>query len=246
MSIHLETFLAAHPTSKYLFTSDSSAEAPDRLKNTYSSQLRNVVWTTEEFLDLSRGTSLSSTGVGTHSGRKGPAEYASQCGRGWNEVEIRGRWKGAKGGRVVFRYISIQQLFEDAKVAATLCLGGAVKYVVKNGLSITDAWLFEHVVPNIYRRYPNDIRLCRVLGLSLLYICLSDDDAVYVPDNLRERVRLAYTALGLNEAQPIEKVPLHVYRNNERLEIDALSNDNNLGTCQPCRFIFSALYLSAS
>ena len=83
---------------------------------------------------------------------KNPAEYATHCGCSFNEVKICGRWKGQKGGQVVFRYISIQQLYEDAKVAGTICIDGPVKYVVKDGITdITNEWLFEHVVPTIRR-----------------------------------------------------------------------------------------------
>ena len=226
MAIHLESFLEKHPASKYLFTSDVAREAPDRLKHTFSEQLRKVVWQQSEFKLLSDGTPEGAVGIGTHSGRKCPAEYASNCGRSPNEVEIRGRWKGQTGGRVVFRYITIQQLFEDAQTAATICLGGPAKYALKDCVTgITDDWLFQHVIPNIRQRYPNDLRLCRVLSLSLLYICLSCNEVVYIPPTLRDRVRSACTALGLNEQHPIVKVPLHVYRNKEVLEIDSLVND---------------------
>ena len=51
-----------------------------------------------------------------------------------------------------------------------------------------------------------------MLGLSLLYICLSSNEEVYVPDALRHRVKAAYAALGLGEEEPVEKVELHVYR----------------------------------
>merc|ERR1712086_466612 len=92
------------------------------------------------------------------------------------------------------------------------CRGGAVRYKVKDGLELMDAWLFERVVPHIRQRYPNDDRLCKVLGLSLLYICLSSNKEVYFPDTLRHRVKAAYAALGLGEEEPVEKVELHVYR----------------------------------
>ena len=128
------------------------------------------------------------------------------------EVEIRGRWKGQRGGRVFYRYVNAQQAFEDANVAATLCRGGPIRYKVKDGVELTDAWLFEHVVPNLCRRYPSDGRLCRVLGEALLYICLSSNEEVLIPAPLRDRVKAAYAALGLDEEQPLEKVALHVYR----------------------------------
>ena len=228
MSIYLETYLMKEPISKYLFTDDTDKKAPERLKSTFARCLRENVWRTQEFIDLAPEDSLKDANgypmdIGTHSGRKCPAEYATNCGAHSNETEIRGRWKGAKGGRVVFRYINVQQLFEDAKVAALLCLGGAVMYVIKDGITaITNEWLFQHVVPHVRRRFRNDSRLCRVLGLSLLYICTGDNADVYVPPELRARVRRALAELGLDTDQPIKKVPLVVYRVEGVLNIDAL------------------------
>ena len=219
MAIFMETFLEFHPSSKYLFTEDADAKGPDRLKNKYSNAVRDNVWRKQEFIDLApEPPRLDNNGwptdIGTHSGRKCPSEYASNRGAHVNEVEIRGRWKGQKGGRIVFRYVNIQQEFEDAKVAALLCRGGAVRYKIKNGVAavVTDAWLFEHVVPNIRRRYPNDHRLCRVLGIALLYICMSSNEDVVLPDALCSRVKDAYAALGMDEEEPIVKIELHVYR----------------------------------
>ena len=219
MSIYMESFLERHPNAKYLFTDDDDAKGPSRLKSAYSAALREDVWRKKEFIDLAPEASPLDkhgwpTNIGTHSGRKCPAEYAANCGAHTVEIEIRGRWKGQKGGRVVFRYINIQQAFEDAKVAALLCRGGAIRYKLKDGVLtvITDAWLFEHVVPNVHRRFPTDARLCRVLGLSLLYICLRSNEEVVIPDALCDRVKAAYAALGLEEVEPVEKVQLHVYR----------------------------------
>jgi hypothetical protein len=49
---------------------------------------------------------------------------ASEHGATDPEIEIRGRWKGEKNGRIVNRYISVEQLTTDAKVAGILCVGG--------------------------------------------------------------------------------------------------------------------------
>jgi len=99
---------------------------------------------------------------------KCPAEYATNSGASSNEVEIRGHWKGQKGVRVVFRYINMKELYENDRVASLPCRDGPVQYTIKEGVQIIDDWLFEHVVPNIRRRFPNDVRLCMVMALSLL------------------------------------------------------------------------------
>jgi hypothetical protein len=85
-----------------------------------------------------------------------------------DEIEIRGRWK-MQGQQVVFRYIDVKQLTIDTKVAGVLCVGGAIKFKMNQGLSLTDDWLFNNVVPNIRRRFPNDSRLCKVLVTALLF-----------------------------------------------------------------------------
>jgi hypothetical protein len=43
---------------------------------------------------------------------------------------------------------------------------------------------------------------------------------VPVPADIRQRVRADYAELGLDEAQPVLKVPLHIYRINEMLQIN--------------------------
>lgn len=99
----------------------------------------------------------------------------------------------------------MQQLFEDAKLAGILCLGGPVMYAAKEGITgITNQWLFEHVVPNIRRRFWNNNRLCRILCLLLIYICLAHNEEVFVPGELRNA---AYAELGLDEGRPIKKPP---------------------------------------
>lgn len=230
MSIYLETYLEMHPNSKYLFTEDDADIAPIRLKDKFTNNLRTHVWRKPEFKELAPSDSTEND-VGGHSGRKCPAEYAANCGASYIEVEIRGRWKGQKGGKVVFRYINVQQLFEDAKVCAILCRGGAVMYEVvpAAAAALTDAWLFEHIVPNITRRFGNDRGLCKVLALPLLYICLSENEDVYVPSALRDRVRGAYNVLNLDIQQPIRKVPLVVHRIDGLMHIDPVRLDGDEG-----------------
>jgi hypothetical protein len=233
LSLHLESFLALYPDSSYLFTEQEDfwkqtpkglkkMKASDRLKNHYRSVLSKAAWKKPDFLDLSDGTSCD---VGTHSKRKLPSTYAVNCGASWEEVEIRGRWKGSRGGKIVNRYIDVKQLFHDAKVAGILCVGGPCKYDVKEGLEVPNEWLFEHVVPNIRRRFGTQISA--VLAKALLYICLKEQDAndpsyIPVPSEISERVRRAYGELGLEEPHPVIKTRLHVYRINENLMIDAV------------------------
>ena len=61
-------------------------------------------------------------GIGTHSKRKMPVTYDVNCACAWDWVEILGRWKGWRGSKIADRYIDVNQLFQDAKVAAVLCV----------------------------------------------------------------------------------------------------------------------------
>ena len=204
------------PDLTYLFIEDDNKKSPNRLKCQYTLALRDSVWRKPGFIVLAPQVAPLDknrfpTDVASNSGRKCSAEYVCNCGTQVNEVEIRGWWKGQKGGRVLFCYINVQQLLEDAKVAGLLCRGGPVWYATKKGVDITDDWLFEHVVPNIRRRFPNDPRMCRVFGHSILYICLQTNDDIFVPPYVRERVETGYAALGIDEEEPVEKVLLNVY-----------------------------------
>jgi hypothetical protein len=223
LSIYLESFLEQYPTPKYLFSEETSEKTPMRLKNIYRRRLQRVVWSRDEFKGIEDEADHDvGGGVGTHSSRKFPATYARNKGCSPEEVEIRGRWK-KNGGRVVMRYIALEQLYEDAKVAAALCVGGPVKYALKDGIKIGNEWLFENVLPNVRKYFKKDTRLCCVLALPLLYACLKDD--IMVPEGIRSRVRIAYSNLGLDEEQPVTKIPLHVYRVNDKLMIDPIGGE---------------------
>ena len=78
-------------------------------------------------------------------------------------------------------------------------------------------------MPNIRARYPTDLRFCRNLGLALLYICMDEDlcKKFAVPQTMSHRVHAAYiTSQQTEEGNPVEKIPLTIYRVNENLMID--------------------------
>ena len=53
-------------------------------------------------------------------------------------------------------YISVEQLPTDAKVAAVLCIGGAIKYCTKAGSHVTRMFLREVVCPGIDAYFPDE------------------------------------------------------------------------------------------
>jgi hypothetical protein len=72
--------------------------------------------------------------------------------------------------------------YPDAKVADRLCIGGACKYVVKEGSGVTETFLLEHVVLNVRRQYPDDVT--KVLGKAFSGFILSPDINNYLPTAL--------------------------------------------------------------
>ena len=86
--------------------------------------------------------------LGSHSIRKYPATYARANGCTIDEINTRGRWKRSLR-RMVDRYIDVEQPMIDGKVAAALCQGGPVKYILVEGSGISRDWLIANVVPGI-------------------------------------------------------------------------------------------------
>jgi hypothetical protein len=217
-AIYLEETLSRNPNQVYLFTDATSDKAPKNLIQTYRKRLEKVVWNHEEFKALA--TDDDEEGVGTHSYRKNPSNYARGCGCLPDEIEIRGRWK-SQGQRVVFRYIDVKQLTIDAKVAGVLCVRGPIKYKLKSDVNLTDDWLFEHVVPHIRARFRDDSRLCRVLATALLFGALDPQiGEEMVPQAMRERITTAYVPTHPTISQPVSRVPLTIYRIQDTLMID--------------------------
>ena len=113
-------------------------------------------------------------------------------------------------------------------MAGVLCVGGPIKYKFKSGVTISDDWLFEHVVPNIRRRFPQDSRLCRVLGTALLFAAMDNEIAEeLVPQALRERITGAYIPTHPTIAQPVVRVPLTIYCIQDTLMIDEMPHKDN-------------------
>ncbi|CAJ1938212.1 unnamed protein product [Cylindrotheca closterium] len=208
----------AIPQAVLLFAEDlqlANDAATERLKARYWSALRST-WNTAEFKSVIDESDYGLK-IGTHSQRKLPATYASNKGCSKPEIEIRGRWQGeaGKGPKVVDRYIDRKHEYIDA---AALCIGGPVKYKLKEGVELPVEWLYENVIPNIRAKFPRDNRLCCVLALTLLYACMHDD--ILVPPGVKSRVRTAYGELNQDIQQPVEKVPLFVHRRDDQLMID--------------------------
>ena len=232
--------------------------------NRCSDRLREVVFSNEEYRAIYRGSDRR--GLGTHSIRKGPATCAKACGASLIEVEARGRWKADKGATAGL-YADLEDKYTDAKVAGILCVGGPCAYRLRDGVDLSNEWLFEHVVPNIRRRFPADDALCRCLALALLHAALDDDLSDGIPMDVCMPVQNACFQWRDNDSDsddsdsdsddsdddgpnPVVKIPLTIYRIQDTLMIDELEGNvgggGNGGGAAPPQGLSAAAAHSAS
>jgi hypothetical protein len=64
-----------------------------------------------------------------------------------------------------------------------------------------------------------------MFALAVLFAAM--DESIDLPSGIRERITVAYAMLGLDEQQPVVKIPLYVYRIEDRLMIDEIVQENN-------------------
>jgi hypothetical protein len=242
LSVWLEYFLGNYPQAVYMMTdavpAGKSKSAHKKFTNaiqkTYRNRLVSVVFRDKNFKNLYKGS--DKRGLGLHSKRKMASTQASRRGATGEQVDHRGRWVNKKGSRIVTGvYIDPEDIYADAVCASKLSLGGPIKYKLKEediASHITTPWLAEHVVPNIAKRFSEDPQLIKNLGLAYLWLCLDKEasEELSIPEATTERVKTAYDALPLEEEskpeQPVQRVPLHVYRDEEETIIDEILADD--------------------
>jgi hypothetical protein len=93
-----------------------------------------------------------------------------------DDTDYRGRWKNSRRQHETYADTSIA--YVDAKVAAAMCKGGVIAYLIDEISGVTDAWILEHVVPNMVN-HGIDHQVCKVLGRAVLWRLFdrSGDDA---------------------------------------------------------------------
>jgi hypothetical protein len=187
--------------SRYVFGKAGNG-AETTKDHAYQSFKCNVL-DSNEFRCVARGP------LGTHSNRKFGSTWPRRNGCYRDDVDCRGRWKRSR--KQVDDYIDVTLPWPDAKVASKLCIGGPIKYVLKEGSGLCDDWLFEHVVPNILKCFEKEVAI--VLALPLLWAVSEDERPVWVPEAIRSRILTAYSAvvrlLPIGE-NPVKRVPLVV------------------------------------
>ena len=122
--------------------------------------------------------------VGSHSVRKLAATWVRGNGISKDDKDYRGRWKRKRVSDV---YDDVQLDWVDAKVAAVLCPGGVVNYVVIDE-ACTDEWIVNTVTPNI-----NDVFgfcLALLFGKPILWLAMSEHFTI-MPHDMADRIREA-------------------------------------------------------
>ena len=228
LAVYLEErFSRFGVNSRFLYTEDVDNEAPKRAVKSYSKTVREKVFLNHEFQLLSSNTRGS---LGMHSFRKFPATWAILLGATQDEVDVRGRWKRGRAGRVSTRYINPCQPYSDAtKVCSLLCVDGPIKYCLKNGCGVSTLFLHEHVCPKISEFFGDEgSGAASILGTALLWACFDPHMQDRVPQFIQDRVKTEYDVIrpeAFGDGNPVEKLRLVVFRAGETLLIDELPPD---------------------
>ena len=229
LACYLETRFSTHQPApagrRFLFGEQDDDDEAVRINERYQRVLRNIWKKDPAMLDL---ISQVRGDIGTHSVRKFPATWAAEHGVSQDHIEIRGRWKGGKGGRVVNRYINVEQLPTDGHVASILAIGGPVKYKARAGSGFTHQFLMQHVVPGIHQHYGDaSNRIAEVLALPLLWAAFQPGLEHMMSAPVRARIRIQYELIRPDDYHadwnPVSKVPLIVTRVENTLVIDELA-----------------------
>ena len=150
-----------------------------------------------------------SSKLGTHSIRKFAYTLCRRQGKHCNDIDHRGRWKRDQQARSSVRYCDKQIPWVDIDICTALCIGGAIKYKLKDGSGVCDEWLCAYVTPHIAEVYGS--AFASVLAKALLWASFFDTESgsSIVPQNIRQRVLAAYNLLPHrlpNGVNPVEKV----------------------------------------
>ena len=117
--------------------------------------------------------------------------------------------------------------YPDVKVCASLCIGGAIRYEIRKGSGVNDAWILRNVCPNI----GVDNHICRrttsVLGRAIMWACFDHLTSSHVPQDIADRVKSQYSRICTLDPtlNPIRKVGLVVCGHEGQLFIDDLVVD---------------------
>ena len=108
------------------------------------------------------------------------------------------------------RYADVNLPWVGVKVAATLCRGGPVKYLMKDMCDITDAWLAWHVLPHVAKAYSDD--LAALLGKVMLWAAFDAEGSTHVQPALCHHILGTYSDLPMEGRFPVGENPVRKVR----------------------------------
>jgi hypothetical protein len=118
---------------------------------------------------------------------------------------------------VVNRYISVEQLTTDAKLAGVLAVGGPIRYKLKDDSHVSLQFLKSTVAPKMHEHFgvdPSNL-ISDVLALPLLWACHEPSLSHMIHPQVLSRVQQGYNSIRGkhgNTYNPVYKVPLHISR----------------------------------
>ena len=173
-------------------------------------------------IDKEEFVSVKNEPLGTHSIRKCARTFSRRAGNTKDDNDCRGRWKRQKTQGDVYEDTILP--YPDAKVAATLAIGGAVQYCLREGSRIDGNWIRTHVIPNTSLMFEEDVT--RVLGPALLWACFDREASEYVPLGIKTHAVEAYNEIeGRLEGNPVMKRRIIISGNEDQLAINELVED---------------------
>ena len=211
LAVWLEYRLANEGTvpSPYVFNFVGDIAIPkagDKTKNWVEETCRKIF---RGEYTVNDGVKFSVTGdasilVGNHSLKKYSYTRMRNSGISKDDADARARFKGDK--RVSDVYTGMLT-YPDAFAASKLSHDGAVSYRIKEGSAVTDAWIFQHVVPNIAQSTFGQ-PVAAILGKALLWVALGGTGDVPIHASIKTKIEAAYRDLvgddGMGE-NPIER-----------------------------------------
>ena len=225
LSVYLESLF---PTEKNQYGAvnlfGSVAGTPEKIKSKVQDHLREKIFNSEDFIGLAKSMNDEQERlkkVGTHSIRKLAATFARRNGCSKDDVNTRGRWKRLK--QMVDNYIANEIPYPDAKAAAALCIGSAIKYELKKDCGVDEEWISQYVVPEVTEKL-GDKRAAHILGKALLWACLDPEGQDIVPLQILKRVTLEYERVRVLDStvNPVRKAPLVICGHEGQLIVEEL------------------------
>jgi len=162
--------------------------------------------------------------LGSHSTRKFASTHARRNGCSRDDVDLRGRWKGNK--KIVDLYIDNVLPYPDGKVAGSLCVGGPIKYELKEGSRITENFLLTNVAPHIASFFPKSMAI--TFAKALLWGIFDDSFSEHLPNAIVGNVRSSVRQL-MDEGQrnPVKKIPIIISGEEATLMLTEVNVDDD-------------------